>query len=307
MTGRTAPVSARSSARRFARPTVHAVRITHPERQLFGTGFTKGDLVAYYRAVADVILPQLADRPVTRIRFPEGVGGVRFFEKHAPKYAPDWLRRMPLSSNPGSSKPAKLVNYPFIDDVRGLEWMSNQSAIELHTPQWRVGPRGGIRNPDRLVIDLDPGEGAGLDECVVAARLIRARLAEDDLEAWPVTSGSKGLHVYAALTGRRTSQAVHAYVGRVAKELAASHPEAVVAEVGKEKRVGRVFIDWSQNSAARSTATPYTMRGRERPQVAAPREWDELEPGVTQLGPDEVLRRLERDGDVLERHGLSRG
>lgn len=299
--------TARPSTRLSARGPAHAVRITHPERQLFPTGFTKADLVAYYRAVADVILPQLADRPVTRIRFPEGVGGVRFFEKHTPKYTPDWLRRMPLSSNPGSSKPDKLVTYPFIDDVRGLEWMSNQSAIELHTPQWQAGPRGGIRNPDRLVIDLDPGEGAGLDECVAAARLIRVRLAEDDLEAWPVTSGSKGLHVYAALRGRRTSQAVHAYVGKVAKELAAAHPDAVVAEVGKEKRIGRVFIDWSQNSAARSTATPYTMRGRERPQVAAPREWEELEPGVAQLAPEEVLRRLERDGDLMARHGLSRG
>ncbi|WP_448004249.1 non-homologous end-joining DNA ligase [Agromyces bauzanensis] len=291
----------------MTRPSTHAVRITHPERPLFETGFTKGDLVAYYRAVADVILPQLADRPVTRIRFPEGVGGARFFEKHTPRYAPDWLRRMSLSSNPGSSKPAKLVTYPFIDDLGGLEWMSNQSAIELHTPQWRVGPRGGIRNPDRLVIDLDPGEGAGLDECVLAARLIRERLAADDLTAWPVTSGGKGLHLYAPLTGRRTSGAAHAYVGAVAKELAAAHPDALVAEVGKEKRVGRVFIDWSQNSAARSTATPYTMRGREVPRVAAPREWEELEPGLTQLGPDEVLRRLERDGDLMARYGLAHG
>lgn len=282
-----------------------SMRITHPERPLFETGFTKGDLVDYYRAVADAILPQLADRPVTRVRFPEGVGGERFFEKHLPKYAPDWMRRMPLSANPGSSKPAKIVTYPFIDDVRGLEWMANRSAIELHTPQWRAGPRGGIRDPDRLIIDLDPGEGAGLDECVAASRVIRTRLAEDDLQAWPVTSGGKGIHLYAPLSGRRAARAVHAYVGGVAKELAAAHPDALVAEVGKEKRMGRVFIDWSQNSAARSTATPYTMRGRKVPRVAAPREWDELEPGLTQLGPDEVLRRLERDGDLMARHGLS--
>lgn len=293
--------------RRSGHQSAHAVRITHPERPLFETGFTKGDLARYYRAVADAILPQLADRPVTRIRFPEGVGGARFFEKHAPRYTPEWLRRMPLSSNPGSTKPAKIVTYPFIDDVRGLEWMSNQSAIELHTPQWRVGPRGGIRNPDRLVIDLDPGDGAGLDECVAAAHLIRARLAQDDLTAWPVTSGGSGLHLYALLTGRRASRTVHAYVGRVAAELAAAHPDALVAVVGKEHRVGRVFLDWSQNSAARSTATPYTMRGRARPLVAAPREWEELEPGIAQLGPDEVLARLERDGDLMARHGLTRG
>jgi bifunctional non-homologous end joining protein LigD len=282
-----------------------AVRLTHPEKQLFESGFTKRDLADYYRAVAEVILPQLADRPVTRIRFPDGVGGDRFFEKNTPKYAPRWLRRMPLSANPGSKGPAKIVTYPFIDDVPGLEWMSNQGAIELHTPQWRVGPRGGIRDPDRLVIDLDPGEGAGLDECVVAAGLIRARLAEDDLEAWPVTSGGKGIHLYAALSGRRAARAVHEYVGKLARELAAEHPDTLVAEVGSEKRVGKVFIDWSQNSPARSTATPYTLRGRAEPTVAAPREWEELEPGVAQLGPDEVLRRLDRDGDLMARHGLS--
>jgi bifunctional non-homologous end joining protein LigD len=290
----------------MAAPTSRpAVRLTHPEKPLFESGFTKRDLVDYYRAVADVILPQLADRPVTRIRFPDGVGGVRFFEKNTPKYAPSWLRRMPLSANPGSEKPAKVVTYPFIDDVAGLEWMSNQSAIELHTPQWRVGPRGGIRKPDRLVIDLDPGEDTGLDECVAAARLIRARLADDDVEVWPVTSGGKGIHLYAALSGGRAARGVHEYVGGVARELATAHPDTLVAEVGTEKRVGKVFIDWSQNSPARSTATPYTLRGRAEPRVAAPREWDELEPGVAQLRPDEVLRRLDREGDLMARHGFS--
>jgi bifunctional non-homologous end joining protein LigD len=290
----------------MAAPTTHpAVRLTHPEKRLFESGFTKRDLADYYRAVAEVILQQLADRPVTRIRFPDGVGGVRFFEKNTPKYAPSWLRRMPLSANPGSKGPAKIVTYPFIDDVPGLEWMSNQSAIEFHTPQWRVGPRGGIRKPDRLVIDLDPGEGSGLDECVAAARLIRARLGEDDLEVWPVTSGGKGIHLYSAVSGRRAARSVHEYAGKVARELAAAHPDELVAEVGTEKRVGKVFIDWSQNSPARSTATPYTLRGRAEPRVAAPREWDELEPGVVQLGPDEVLRRLERDGDLWARRGLS--
>jgi len=287
---------------RTASPTV---RITNPDKVLFAGGFTKRDLVDYYRAVADAILPQLAERPVTRIRFPDGVSGERFYEKNTPSYAPDWLRRMPLTANPGSSAPAKTVVYPFADDVAGLDWMANQAAIELHTPQWRVGSRGGIRNPDRLVVDLDPGEGVGLDECAAAAQIIRVRLAAEGLEAWPLTSGGKGLHLYAALSGRRTGRAVHAWVRRVAGELAAEHPEMLVATVGKTHRVGRVFFDWSQNHPARSSATPYTLRGKgEAPTAAAPRDWDELEPGLTQLGPAEVVMRLRADGDRMALWGL---
>ncbi|QTX04970.1 non-homologous end-joining DNA ligase [Agromyces archimandritae] len=281
------------------------VRITRPDKALFEDGFAKRDLADYYAAVAPVILRQLANRPVTRIRFPDGVGGTRFFEKNTPRYAPEWLRRLPLTANPGSDKPAKTVVYPFIDDLDGLMWMANQAAIELHTPQWRTGPRGGIHRPDRLVIDLDPGEGAGLAECAAAAHLIRARLAEEGFETTPVTSGGKGLHLYAPLPGRATGRSVHAFVGRIARELAAAHPGELVAQVGKEHRVGRVFLDWSQNHPARSTATPYTLRGKgASPTAAAPREWEELEPGIRQLGPAEVLARLGADGDLLERAGL---
>ncbi len=275
-----------------------AVRISNPGKPLFENGFTKGDIVEYYRAVATAILPQLAERPVTRIRFPEGVDQGGFFEKNTPRYAPAWLRRQPLTANPGSTKPAKTVVYPFVVDVAGLEWMANQAVIEFHTPQWRIGSRGGIRNPDRLVVDLDPGEGAGLDECVAAARLVRARLGDAGLEAYPVTSGGKGLHLYARLPGRRTARAVHAWTRDLAQRLAAEHPDTLVATVGKEHRLGRVFIDWSQNHPARSTATPYTLRGKgAAPTVAAPRDWDELVPGVEQLGPAEVLARLRADGD----------
>jgi bifunctional non-homologous end joining protein LigD len=290
----------------MAAPTTHpAVRLTHPEKRLFESGFTKRDLADYYRAVAEVILQQLADRPVTRIRFPDGVGGVRFFEKNTPKYAPSWLRRMPLSANPGSKGPAKIVTYPFIEDVPGLEWMSNQSAIEFHTPQWRVGPRGGIRKPDRLVIDLDPGEGSGLDECVAAARLIRARLAEDDLEVWPVTSGGKGIHLYSALSGRRAARSVHEYAGKVARELAAAHPDELVAEVGTEKRVGKVFIDWSQNSRHKTTVCVYSLRAQPRPTVSTPLRWEEVEAVTESRDPDDlvfdseaVLKRVSEHGDL---------
>lgn len=285
----------------------HRVKVSSPDKVMYPeAGFTKQDVIDYYLAVAEVMLPQLRDRPVTQIRFPDGLGGDRFYQKNVSPYTPKWIRRCEISASPGSTKPAKQVRYPLIDNEAGLVWFANQAALELHTPQYRLGPRGGVRNPDRLVIDLDPGEGKGLEACAEVAHIIRARLAEDGLEAFPVTSGGKGLHLYAALNGRRTARAVHAYVQGIARKIAERHPEQVVAEVGKEKRVGKVFIDWSQNHPARSTATPYTLRGKGGgPTIASPREWDEIIEGVGQLGPDEVLERLERDGDLMERYGLA--
>lgn len=276
------------------------VRLTHLDRVLYPDGFTKGEMVHYYSQVADAILPQLRDRPVTRIRFPEGVQGERFFEKNVPRGAPEWLRHQVLHASPGTDDEGTQVDFPFLDDLAGLVWAANAGAIELHTPQWRVGPRGGVRNPDRLVIDLDPGAPAGLDECAEVAHVVADRLAEDGLElTHPVTSGSKGMQLYAPLDGRRTAVQVRQYARDVAHELAQAHPRQVVANMKRDLRPGKVLLDWSQNHPAKTTVTPYSLRGREHPRVAAPRTWEEIGPGLTQLSPDEVLRRLEADGDLL--------
>ena len=277
------------------------LHLTNPGKIMYpGTGLTKAGVIAYYTAVSDPLLAQLRDRVVTRIRYPDGTGGQRFFEKNTSAAVPGWIRRFLISASPETGKPSKRVCYPVIDTEAGLLWMANQAALELHTPQWRVGPRGGVRNPDRLVIDLDPGEGVGLDECARIAHLVAARLAEDDLHAFPVTSGSKGIHLYAALDGKRSALAIHAYVQKIARDLAAQHPDEIVAVIGKEERTGKVMIDWSQNHPARSTATPYSLRGGETPTVAAPRAWDEIGDGLTQLGPDEVVMRLKKDGDLMD-------
>jgi bifunctional non-homologous end joining protein LigD len=275
-------------------------KVMYPE-----TGLTKQGVIDYYSAVAEVLLPQLRDRVVTQIRYPDGVGGERFFEKNAPSSMPEWIRRFTISASPGTGKAAKRVRYPVIDSLAGLLWMANRAALELHTPQWHVGPRGGIGKPDRLVIDLDPGDGVGLDECAEVAHRVAARLAEDGLTSYPVTSGSKGLHLYAAVDGRRTALALHAYVMSVAREMAVRHPGQIVAVIGKGERAGKVMIDWSQNHPARSTATPYTLRGKAAPTVAAPRLWDEVTDGLTQLSPEQVLARLGADGDLMERFGLT--
>lgn len=276
------------------------VRLTNLTKTMYPeTGLTKEGVIDYYTAVADVLLPQLRDRVVTRIRYPDGIGGERFFEKNTPRSIPDWIRRFTISASPGTGQKAKQVRYPVIDDLAGLTWMANQAALELHTPQWRVGPRGGVRKPDRLVIDLDPGDGVGLDACADIALLVADRLRAEGMEPVPVTSGGKGIHVYAALDGARTALAIHGYVQELARALAVECPDRVVAVQDKTKRVEKVMIDWSQNHPARSTATPYTLRGRAAPTVAAPRHWDEITTGLRQLSPDEVIERLRRDGDLM--------
>lgn len=276
------------------------VRLSHLDRVMYpANGMTKGEVIDYVTRVAPALLHQLHHRPVTRIRFPEGLGGERFFEKNTPAGAPDWVRRMTMPAAPGAPDQGKNVTFPFLDDLPSLVWAANQGALELHTPQWRVDPDGTVHHPDRLVIDLDPGAPAGLVECASAAHLVADRLREDGLETVPVTSGSKGLQLYAPLPGTRTAMEVRAYARALAYELADRHPDVFVALQRKELRGGKVLLDWSQNHPAKTTITPYSLRGRDQPAVAAPRHWDELGPGLAQLTPAEVLRRLDDIGDPL--------
>ncbi len=277
------------------------LRIGHLDRVVYpSVGMTKAEVLHYYMQVAPAILRQLRDRPVTRIRFPEGVGGEKFFEKNAPRGAPSWLRRHTLPASPGTDDEGTMLDLPVLDDLASLVWAASQGALELHTPQWRVGPRGGVRHPDRLVIDLDPGAPAGLAECARVAFLVADRLREDGLDSVPVTSGSKGLQLYAPLDGRRTAAQVREYARVLAHELAAAHPDRVVAVMRKDLRGGKVLLDWSQNHPAKTTITPYSLRARERPSVAAPRTWDELDdPDLRHLTADEVLERLGTIGDPM--------
>ena len=281
------------------------VRLTNLDRVLYPDGTTKAEVIAYYTAVAPALLRQLADRPVTRIRWPEGVGGETFFEKNVPNGTPEWVRHARLPASPGGetgddgdADGGTVLDLPFLDDLAALVWVANASALELHTPQWRV-TRGRVDPPDRLVVDLDPGPPAGRDECAGVARLVADRLAEDGLtRTFPVTSGSKGMQLYAPLDGTLTAMQVHGYARAVAEELAA-RDAGIVATMRRALRPGKVLIDWSQNHPAKTTITPYSLRGRERPAVAAPRSWDEVGPGMTQLAPEEVVRRLQADGDLL--------
>jgi len=269
------------------------------------TGTTKAEVLAYYTAVAGPLLAVVKDRPVTRKRWPDGVEGLDFFEKNLPNGTPDWVRRVTLPV-PGSTRARETITFPLVDDVAGLVWSANLAALELHVPQWTVGPRGAVRGPDRLVVDLDPGAPAGLDECVEVAHLVRDRLAADGLECYPVTSGSKGMQLYAPVSGTQDAMVVHGYARLVAEELEKARPRLVTSKMTKALRPGKVLLDWSQNHPGKTTIAPYSLRGRALPQAAAPRSWDELEPGLAQLDHHEVVERLQSDGDLLvglERRG----
>jgi bifunctional non-homologous end joining protein LigD len=277
------------------------LKLSNLDKVLYpATGTTKGEVLHYYAQVAEVMLPHLADRAVTRIRWPNGTGEEKFFEKNLPPGAPDWLRSVTVSST-GSRGGGDTIDYPVIEDLAALTYLANLASLELHVHQWKFGRNNQPRNPDRLVIDLDPGAPAGLDECAQVAVLVRDRLAELDLPTAPVTSGSKGLHLYAALPGRLNADEVRDLAKEVAQDLTASHKDLVLWQMTKAKREGKVFLDWSQNTRTKTTISPYSLRGTEAPYVAAPRTWDEVEQGTSlrQLQMGEVLERVEELGDVF--------
>ncbi|MRG59687.1 ATP-dependent DNA ligase [Agromyces sp. CFH 90414] len=274
------------------------LRLTNLDKVMYPeTGTTKGEVISYYAQVAPAMLPLVAGRPVTRKRWVQGTGtadapGQVFFEKNLAEHAPEWLRRGVIEHSDGPK------TYPIADSRAALVWLAQQAALEVHVPQWRFRPDGSAANPDRLVFDLDPGEGMGLVECAEVARYVRDILAGMSLEAYPVTSGSKGIHLYAPLDGSQTSQQVSEVARELARALEADHPDLVVSNMKKSLRTGRVLIDWSQNNANKTTIAPYSLRGRHRPTVAAPRMWDELDdPDLRHLEFGEVLERLEAGDD----------
>ena len=284
------------------------LRISNLDKVMYpATGTTKGEVLQYYARIAPTLLPHLADRAVTRIRWPHGTGGSSFFEKNAPSGTPSWVRTVsvPTTGSRGESRHGDRLVFPVVDDLATLTWLANLAALELHVHQWRVGRNGRPRNADRIVIDLDPGDPAGLHECCQVALLVRERLAERGLVARPVTSGSKGLHLYATLPRRLPPAESTELAKQVAEELSAAHPRAVTATMTKARRGGKVFLDWSQNAGSKTTITPYSLRGRERPYVAAPVSWAEVEAGaedplgLEQMRFEEVVERVEERGDLF--------
>jgi bifunctional non-homologous end joining protein LigD len=278
------------------------LKLSNPDKVLYpATGFRKIDVLEHYLAVAPVMLPHLKDRPVTMVRWPDGVTGQSFFEKNVSRHAPDWLRTVRVET-PGSGRGSDSADFPLIDDEAGLAWVSNLAALELHVPQWRVGGRGARKPPDLMVYDLDPGEGMSIVDCCRVAERIAELLAEDGLVAYPRTSGGKGLQLYLPVKVTRPERTSE-YAAGIAERLAKAWPQRVVATMAKARRVGKVFIDWSQNNPAKTTIASYALRGRTTPTVATPVTWDEVQAtrrpaDLTFTAPD-LPARIAEHGDLL--------
>ncbi len=266
-----------------------------------GAEFTKGEIIDYYARIAPVMLPHLRDRPASFIRYPNGVDTQGFFAKNAPKGTPSWVRTVRLPA-PGSSMDRGELDYVVVDELPTLVWLANLAAIEMHVPQWQVGPRGAVRDPDLLVVDLDPGAPADVLACAEVALLVREYLSSDGLTSYAKTSGSKGMQVYASITPA-SEQRTSDYAHDMAKALEQAHPKLVLSRMAKNLRGGKVFVDWSQNNGAKTTVAPYSLRAREQPWVSTPLTWDEVaaakRPTDLQFVSGDVLDRVASEGDLF--------
>lgn len=279
------------------------IPVSSLEKVLYpAAGFTKGDVIHYYIAIAPVLLPHLEDRALTMKRYPDGVGKFFFYEKNCPPYRPKWLRTTRVAS---SQKDKDDTRYCVVDTLPGLVWAANLADLELHVSLSRAGAR---QRPTVMVYDLDPGPDTDIIDCGRVALEIRDRFARAKLKCFPKTSGSKGLQVYLPLNTPKVNYDHTKDIARqLAEALAAERPKEVTANMSKALRQGKVFIDWSQNDDHKTTVCVYSLRATPTPFVSTPLEWKEVEAAVKKgkaaalrFTPDDVLRRVKQHGDLFE-------
>jgi bifunctional non-homologous end joining protein LigD len=257
---------------------------------------SKGEAIDYYARVADTILPHLKARPLTLVRFPDGVDGFRFYEKRAPKGAPDWVK----TARVGFDRAGE-IDFVVCDDKPTLIWLAQLAALELHPS---LSKARNMEVPTALVFDLDPGPPATIRECCVVGLRIRELFEQLGLESFAKSSGSKGLQVYVPLNGRTKYERTKPFAQAVAQALEQAEPDLVVSKMTKKLRVGKVLVDWSQNTRSKTTVAVYSLRARERPTVSTPVTWEEVETGAAGKadllfdGP-QVLKRIEKHGDLM--------
>jgi bifunctional non-homologous end joining protein LigD len=272
-------------------------KVLYPE-----TGFTKGEVIDYYVAVADAMLPHLADRPLTRKRWPNGTGAGSFFEKNSPRGTPGFVRTAFLPEHGDDG-----VEYVVADSLATVVWLANLAALELHVPQWKVGEGDAPLQPDLVVFDLDPGPPADIIDCCNVALALRQLLEADGLQAFAKTSGNKGAQLYVPIEPA-PSTSTSAYAKGLAEQLEQALPDLVLSSMAKRARKGKVFIDWSQNNAAKTTVAAYSLRGVARPTVSTPLTWDEVadasEAADLTFTAADVVERVGEYGDLFD--GLDR-
>jgi len=264
------------------------------------TGFTKGEVIAYYQQVAPVLLPHLEGRVPTLVRAPNGPDGQIFFEKRCPPGAPDWVRTASIG---GTERRYPSFTGCLVDDLPTLVWVANLAALELHTHQARAHDQ---EHPTAVVLDLDPGEPATIVDCCRVALEVRALLEQLGLEAVVKTSGSKGLHLSVPLNeARASSEQTSTFALALGQLLESRDPKRVTVDMAKNKRGGRVFVDWSQNNRHKTTIAPYSLRIRPRPWASTPLDWSEVEATADAGDPEDLtfeatdtLARVREHGDL---------
>jgi bifunctional non-homologous end joining protein LigD len=270
-------------------------KVMYPE-----TGFTKGDVIEFYRAIGPYILPHLEDRPLTMKRFPDGVAGQHFYEKDAPSFTPAWVKRFRIPRSGERS----FIHYILVNDLPTLVWSANMANLEIH-PFLAKAPE--IERPTMVVFDLDPGDGANILKSCEVALMVRDVLERLQLQSFVKVSGSKGIHLHVPLNTAITYEATQPFAKSVAQLLESEHPGLIVSDMAKAKRKGKVFVDWSQNSEHKSTVAVYSLRAKaNRPFVAMPVSWSELEKALKQrdadalfFEPQAALKRLKKVGDLF--------
>jgi len=262
------------------------------------TGFTKGQTIDYYVRVSRVLLPHLKDRPITLKRYPEGVDGLFFYEKQCPPYRPEWVSTARVPRRNGGN-----INYCLVNNLAALVWAANLADLELHVFLHRA-PK--IMQPTALAFDLDPGAPADIVDCCNVARLLKTLFDKLKLKSFPKTSGSKGLQVFVPLNTAVTYEKTKAFAHAIASALEKQFPQAIVSNMQKALRKGKVFVDWSQNDDHKTTVCVYSMRAKERPLASTPLTWEEVDTAWKKkdanrlmFEPDDVLKRVEKNGDLF--------
>ena len=269
-------------------------KVFYPE-----AGFTKGDMIDYYGAVAEAVVPHLKGRALTLKRYPDGVEGNFFYEKRCPPYAPEWMKTVTMRRK----RDSKDIEYCMIDNEAGLIWAANLANLELHTS---LAKGTDVMRPTSLVFDLDPGPPADILDCARVAQWLKPVLEGLGLESFCKTSGSKGMQMFVPLNTKVTYAETGPFAHALARLIEAEHPDQVVTKMKKDLRHGKVFIDWSQNDDHKTTVTVYSLRARPRPTASTPVSWDELARALRSKRPErlsfearDVVKRIERDGDLF--------